>query len=89
MGPISAPLPRRHVAEVAERILKREWEIVAPRRVLALGRMAAYAARSIGIKFIELPHPARRGMSLEHMTEIWRTKLVAVNRRAILTLLRG
>lgn len=76
-GSISAPIPRRRITEVAQKILRREWEIVTPVRVLALGRMAAHAARSIGIEFTELPHPARRGMGLDEMTKVWRVALEA------------
>jgi hypothetical protein len=74
-GSISHPISRPLIGEVAQKILKREWEIIASVRVLALGRIAAHAAQSIGIGFTELPHPARRGMWLEEMTKVWRAKL--------------
>jgi uracil-DNA glycosylase len=71
-GGISARIPRRHFRMLAEEFLRHEIRIVAPRYVIALGALATYALRHIGIKAVELPHPARRRISLNEMSSQWR-----------------
>jgi uracil-DNA glycosylase family 4 len=44
--------------------LKEQLRCIQPRRVVALGKTAAFALRSIGVEFFEMPHPSGRNRQL-------------------------
>lgn len=74
-GGMSASIPKRDVVDAARRFTRRELEIVNPKIVLALGRMACDGLRGAGVPFFALPHPAARIGSIDAHEKRWQQGL--------------
>lgn len=64
-GGMSAGLRVNDIRRCVREFTLHEIDIVAPRRILALGKLVARALRDCGIDCIELPHPAARISNIE------------------------
>jgi len=70
-GAMAAPIPQHLVNETVRQFARRELELAAPSRILALGRVAHQALQSSGVPCIHVPHPAARIGNLAAHERAW------------------
>jgi restriction system protein len=68
---MSAPIPQRLANRTALEFTKPELDLARPAQVLALGRVAQRALRSVEVRCVDLPHPAARRLDLGDHERIW------------------